>query len=251
MSTGMEKLFAAMDLDKTNYVSKKNIEDSFEMLGAPASMISQAVEDLMKRDADKDGKLSKQEFCSEAYTPPAGKSVEWLYGAIESNFAKQKKLEELRKGLESKKGVEFFKALLGDKVLSGKEEKNIEDALNGVDYVAVYLSAHWCPPCRRFTPAFAKIYKEMQEMKEGKKLACVFVSCDRDQQAFDGYFGEMPWLAVPFGNKKFVGFESAAAAYLGCEGIPQLGLFDATGKLIKANARGLVMSKKKKFLESL
>jgi len=26
----------------------------------------------------------------------------------------------------------------------------------------------------------------------------VFVSCDEDQDAFDGYFKEMPWKALPF-----------------------------------------------------
>jgi nucleoredoxin len=29
-------------------------------------------------------------------------------------------------------------------------------------------------------------------------LDIVFVSCDRDQSAFDEYFKEMPWKALPF-----------------------------------------------------
>jgi nucleoredoxin len=29
-------------------------------------------------------------------------------------------------------------------------------------------------------------------------LEIVFVSCDEDQDAFDEYFKEMPWKALPF-----------------------------------------------------
>jgi len=34
------------------------------------------------------------------------------------------------------------------------------------------------------------------ELKD--KLDIVFVSCDEDQAAFDEYFKEMPWKALPF-----------------------------------------------------
>ena len=64
--------------------------------------------------------------------------------------------------------------------------------------VALYFSAHWCPPCRGFTPQLAKWYSA--GLKD--KLEVVFVSSDRDQGAFDGYFGEQPWLALPFADRK-------------------------------------------------
>ena len=61
----------------------------------------------------------------------------------------------------------------------------------------MFCSAHWCGPCRSFTPKLAKIFKEMNdEMKN--KLDIVFVSSDEDQSGFDEYFKEMPWKALPF-----------------------------------------------------
>ena len=35
------------------------------------------------------------------------------------------------------------------------------DALSN-KLVAVYFSAHWCPPCQRFTPMLAAMYKKMK-----------------------------------------------------------------------------------------
>jgi cytochrome oxidase Cu insertion factor (SCO1/SenC/PrrC family) len=47
------------------------------------------------------------------------------------------------------------------------------------------------------TPKLAKIYEELNnEVKD--KLDIVFVSCDEDSAAFDKYFNEMPWKALPF-----------------------------------------------------
>ena len=61
----------------------------------------------------------------------------------------------------------------------------------------VYFSAHWCPPCRGFTPVLAEFYKKWVE-EEGKSLEIVFVSSDRDQEAFDEYYNSMPWAALKF-----------------------------------------------------
>ena len=64
-------------------------------------------------------------------------------------------------------------------------------------FILIFSRAHWCPPCRHFTPKLAEIFKGVDnEIKE--KLDIVFISCDEDQAAFDGYFKEMPWKALPF-----------------------------------------------------
>ncbi|CAF4423383.1 unnamed protein product, partial [Rotaria sp. Silwood2] len=58
------------------------------------------------------------------------------------------------------------------------------------------FSAHWCPPCRAFTPKLAELYKEAQTTSSSFRV--VFVSCDRDEESFNAYRAEMPWSAVPF-----------------------------------------------------
>jgi nucleoredoxin len=68
--------------------------------------------------------------------------------------------------------------------------------LANTDVVALYFSAHWCPPCRGFTPELVKIHEELTSA--GKSFQVVFVSSDRDEEAFKEYFAEMPWLALPY-----------------------------------------------------
>ncbi|RUS87715.1 hypothetical protein EGW08_004556 [Elysia chlorotica] len=62
------------------------------------------------------------------------------------------------------------------------------------------LIAHWCPPCRGFTPQLASCYKAIKDA--GKSFEIVFVSFDRDDASFKEYFGEMPWLSLPFDSDK-------------------------------------------------
>merc|ERR1719326_1001531 len=92
-----------------------------------------------------------------------------------------------------------FKALFGDSLLGKSGNVATSTALAGKTGVLVYFSAHWCPPCRGFTPKLAEFYTKHAKAQD---FEVVFVSSDRDQQAFDDYFGEMPWLALPFEHRK-------------------------------------------------
>ena len=40
-----------------------------------------------------------------------------------------------------------------------------------------------------------------KESAQEKHIEVGFVSSDQDEAGFQGYFGEMPWLALPFDNK--------------------------------------------------
>ncbi|CAI9092921.1 OLC1v1028289C1 [Oldenlandia corymbosa var. corymbosa] len=63
--------------------------------------------------------------------------------------------------------------------------------------VGIYFSAAWCGPCRRFTPKLVQAYQELSEKSD---FEVVFISFDKDEEAFSGYFGKMPWLALPFSD---------------------------------------------------
>jgi nucleoredoxin len=92
-------------------------------------------------------------------------------------------------------------------------------------FTAIYFSAHWCPPCRAFTPKLVDWYKEFKAKHPNFEL--VFASSDKDQTAMLDYMKEtsMPWPAVKFGEKKAAGLDKYAAG-----GIPYLVLIDENGK---------------------
>src|SRR6185312_2870811 len=95
--------------------------------------------------------------------------------------------------------VNPFMKLLGEKIVGKNGEVSVAD-LSKNEVIGFYFSAHWCPPCRGFTPFLCSVYDDLR--KEGKKFEVVFISSDRDQSSFDEYFGEMPWLALSYAERK-------------------------------------------------
>ena len=95
-----------------------------------------------------------------------------------------------------------IKDVIGEEVV-GKEKSHVASSqFEGKGKVlGIYFSAHWCPPCRSFTPKLAEWYDKVKEGPNGDKFDIVFVSSDKDQQSFDKYFEEMPWYALPFENR--------------------------------------------------
>ena len=123
--------------------------------------------------------------------------------------------------------------MFGD-VLVGRDgtEHDTKTALAGKT-VGIYFSAHWCPPCRQFTPSFARAYEQLTgEM--GKDFEVVFVSSDRDEAAFDEYRGEMPWLALPFAARDL---KAKLSATFKVNGIPALVVLDETGATVTTDGR--------------
>jgi len=127
---------------------------------------------------------------------------------------------------------------LGSEFLSGTEGDTAElDEIRGAGKViGLYFSAHWCPPCRGFTPELIKSYSNHLK---AKGLEIIFVSSDRDQGSFLEYYGTMPWLAIPQGDKR----KDALSKRFGVQGIPSFVLIDGeTGETINGNARGNISS---------
>lgn len=110
------------------------------------------------------------------------------------------------------------------------------DALrSGRRAVALYFSAHWCPPCRAFTPELATWYKERSS---ALGLEIVFVSSDEDAEHFDEYAAEMPWARLRFADRAV---KDELAQLYEIEGIPALVFVDAaTGAVITREGRARV-----------
>merc|ERR1712008_515178 len=93
-----------------------------------------------------------------------------------------------------------------------------ELALLGKDIVMFYFSAHWCPPCRGFTPILKEFYEEVKD--EGVEL--IFVSCDRSKADMISYMKE------------------SHGDWFGVSGIPYLVVVKSDGTLITKDGRSAV-----------
>lgn len=131
------------------------------------------------------------------------------------------------KGADSRDGL-FTK--------DGVEVKVDELASRGPEtVVGLYFSAHWCPPCRGFTPKLAECHAELK--KSGKSFEVVFISGDKDEEAFKEYMSEMPWLALPFSERDLA---KDLNAVFEVNGIPSLILLKPDGTLLMKEGREAV-----------
>ena len=127
--------------------------------------------------------------------------------------------------------------LLGEKLKTKDGVVSTAEALKGKEAVALYFSAHWCPPCRGFTPKLAEAYSGL--VATGKSFEIVFISSDNDEKAFEDYFGEQPWLALPYAERKL---KAALSKKYEVSGIPSLIILDGeTGATITKDGRRVVM----------
>mmetsp|Transcript_42188 Transcript_42188/g.83047 ORF Transcript_42188/g.83047 Transcript_42188/m.83047 type:complete len:446 (+) Transcript_42188:69-1406(+) len=128
--------------------------------------------------------------------------------------------------------VSPLEVLLGDNLKSQNgEDVSTSTVASSSTVLALYFSASWCPPCRKFTPVLSAAYSGLKA--SGKEFEVVFVSSDRDEESFNGYFGKMPWLALPFEKRDL---KATLSKKYKVKGIPTLVLLDAsTGAIISTD----------------
>ena len=80
-----------------------------------------------------------------------------------------------------------------DKSGSSYNPGNIQDK----KVFVLYFSAHWCPPCRQFTPVLTEQFR--QYLQTSSKVMVIFVSGDRNLQEQLEYMRHShgDWPAVP------------------------------------------------------
>jgi len=110
-----------------------------------------------------------------------------------------------------------------------------DSALAGKDLVLFYFSAHWCPPCRQFTPMLKDFYEEV----EG--LEIVFVSSDRSPEDMQSYMKEShgEWLAVEHNST----VANDLKQKYGISGIPSLVVVKLDGTVVTKDGRSHVTGK--------
>ncbi len=92
----------------------------------------------------------------------------------------------------------------------------------------LYFSAHWCGPCRSFTPKLVEYYKKIAG--DHPEFEIIFVSSDKSAEEMATYMQEasMPWAAIEFTKLANV---PSLKKYAG-DGIPDLVVVDTTGKVL-------------------
>jgi nucleoredoxin len=109
-----------------------------------------------------------------------------------------------------------------------------DSVLENKKLIAFYFSAHWCGPCRKFTPQLVDYYNRV--VPQHPEFELIFVSLDKSQFGMETYIREsnMPWPAIDYQKLADV----AAIRRYGGDAIPCLVLVDATGKVISQSFAG-------------
>ena len=118
--------------------------------------------------------------------------------------------------------------------IDGKEGKIKSATIKGTPLIGIYFSAHWCGPCRSFTPNLGKFYENAN--KEKKQIEIIYCPSDQTQDEFNDYYKTMPWLAIPFESES----KDAIADGLGISSIPTLIIFDKNGNVLDNDGRTTV-----------
>lgn len=162
---------------------------------------------------DADGKfiaaLCRAEDVGKA--PPSGKP------AIASNMPATPKTAFSRSGV--------FQSIRSDLIDANGREAGSQ-RLAQSKYVLLYFSAHWCPPCRAFTPKLVEFYNQTQT----GNYEIVFVSSDKSQGEMNKYMKEasMPWPGARLNG----GASSYLKSKFSGKGIPCLVLLDENGDIL-------------------
>jgi thiol-disulfide isomerase/thioredoxin len=126
---------------------------------------------------------------------------------------------------------------LRDKLIvcrDGAVSRADDPGLENKKLIALYFSAHWCAPCRKFTPQLVDYYNRVEP--QHPEFEIIFVSCDRSRFNWETYMrdNKMPWPAIDYDQLSGLG----SLRQIGGSGIPSLVLLDGTGHVLSSSFEG-------------
>lgn len=130
--------------------------------------------------------------------------------------------------------MSVWEDLLGPKIDTKDGSKCAQEALEKKKFIGLYFSAHWCPPCKAFTPVLSAFYNDMIAAHEDFEI--IFISSDRDAQSFQSYYESMSFCALPFTEAHIKNLGTK----FGVRGIPTLIFLDNEARIVEEDGRSLV-----------
>lgn len=107
--------------------------------------------------------------------------------------------------------------------------------------IGVYFSAHWCGPCRHFTPELAEFYKKVKAARPNDFEVVYAALWQEKKTEFDEYYESMPWVALPHADPRIEKW----ADELEVNGIPSFQIFHPDGKHVTDDGRVISQMKEK------
>ncbi|MFA9478635.1 thioredoxin-like domain-containing protein [Phycisphaerales bacterium AB-hyl4] len=119
---------------------------------------------------------------------------------------------------------------IGPRLVDAGNNFGQTESLASKDYVLLYFSAGWCPPCRAFTPSLVDFRNRHAERGN---FEVVFVSSDRSPNDMFKYMGDynINFPAVPFNRIE----ASRLRNTYGGRGIPNLVIVDREGEVVSGS----------------
>ena len=113
--------------------------------------------------------------------------------------------------------------------LNGRALQDVKsDRLAGTQFYAIYYSASWCGPCRRFTPELVKAYPAIKAAHP--EFEVIFVSADRGEDEMKHYMMDdrMPWPGLRYREAQ----TNPTLNRYQQSGIPNLVFIDGNGQIL-------------------
>jgi nucleoredoxin len=199
----------AYDQDKISELMTR-----YEVDGFPTVVLLDIDGTVLSNDA---GFLAKKPFS------------EWKV-IIDEKKAAAERFSNSLKALQSQpfNPVTFFDSIVVDKE---KNEVNTTETFRN-KIIGLYFSAHWCPPCRMFTPQLVKKYEEWQQA--GQAVEIIFISSDQSEDQYNEYYESMPWKRMKFTESEK---KQLLSAFFEIRGIPSLVFVSEEHGLITKDGR--------------
>src|SRR5205809_6800366 len=149
-------------------VPKEELEKSRRKMNEQA-----AERALMAEKAKRNDTLYQNQLLNQRARVVAHGSADAIAGAAKGNLVR----------LQNGKGVSCYDEELAPKQIYG-----------------LYFSAHWCGPCRKFSPQLVAYYNQIAH--DHPEFEIIFVSADKSADGMVNYMCEagMPWPASEFSN---------------------------------------------------